>query len=349
MERVLLALRGPAAAEAFLRSFLAREPEAAHVRANLTVNLLAQGRFAEGWLDYGSRHEIRGTLPRPNAERSLPASLSGKSVVLLPEQGLGDQLFFLRYAAALTQLGAHPAFACPRKMLRMLEGNPELRVFPSDEEAPAQLAGAIALLLGDLPGLLQRSDTPAPFPISVPPERLDAGRGLLAALGPPPYLGVTWRAGKARVPRPEFGTPELDPFSKEVDVGAFAKALRHWPGTLLVLQRKPSQEELSAFSTHAGRQAHDLSPLNETLEDMAAMLDLIDEYVGVSNTNMHIRAGLGKPARVLVPFPPEYRWMYSGEQSPWYPGFRIYRQAPSLDWGAALDELADSIAINSNT
>ena len=36
---------------------------------------------------------------------------------------------------------------------------------------------------------------------------------------------------------------------------------------------------------------------------MLALLSLIDEYVGVSNTNMHLRAGVGKTAKVLVPAP----------------------------------------------
>ena len=30
-----------------------------------------------------------------------------------------------------------------------------------------------------------------------------------------------------------------------------------------------------------------------------------------SNANTHLRAGLGRPQRVLVPDPPEWRWMAS--------------------------------------
>ena len=71
---------------------------------------------------------------------------------------------------------------------------------------------------------------------------------------------------------------------------------------------------------------------------------LIDEYVGVSNTNMHIRAGLGKTARVLVPFPPEFRWMHAGERSPWFPQFSLYRQPPQRDWGNVLQCLRADIS-----
>jgi hypothetical protein len=73
---------------------------------------------------------------------------------------------------------------------------------------------------------------------------------------------------------------------------------------------------------------------------MLALLDVLDDYIGVSNTNMHLRAGAGKTARVLVPWPAEWRWMIAGGTSPWFPGFRIYRQRPDGDWKEALTALA---------
>jgi hypothetical protein len=85
---------------------------------------------------------------------------------------------------------------------------------------------------------------------------------------------------------------------------------------------------------------HDFSASNEDLEEMLALLAVVDEYVGVSNTNMHLRASVGRAARVLVPWPAEWRWLVSGDESPWFPGFRIYRQRPDGDWTAALERLA---------
>ena len=76
---------------------------------------------------------------------------------------------------------------------------------------------------------------------------------------------------------------------------------------------------------------------------MLALLALIDDYVGVSNTNMHLRAAAGKTARVLVPCPAEWRWMASGS-SPWFPGFGIYRQALNGRWEDALTALRRDIS-----
>jgi len=109
------------------------------------------------------------------------------------------------------------------------------------------------------------------------------------------------------------------------------------------LQREPTAEELAEFERGARRAVHDLSDLNEDLEGMLALLSLLDDYVGVSNTNMHLRAGVGRPARVLVPQPPEWRWLNVGRESFWFPGFTVYRQAIDRSWTAALQELADDL------
>ena len=46
------------------------------------------------------------------------------------------------------------------------------------------------------------------------------------------------------------------------------------------------------------RPVHDLTALNEDLEGMLALLSCLDEYTGVSNTNMHLRAAAGRTARM---------------------------------------------------
>ena len=50
-------------------------------------------------------------------------------------------------------------------------------------------------------------------------------------------------------------------------------------------------------------------------------------------------AGIGKTARVLVVHPPEWRWLADEPESPWFPGFSLYRQEKNGDWGKALDQL----------
>jgi len=328
----LLARSGPEAAIGELASFLESHPLAAAVHAELGRLLLALGRFAEGWREYAWRH---GQAPS-----GFP-DCGGKRVLLLPDQGLGDHLFFLRFVRALRDCAAHVAFACPDKLFDLLKGNP-----PVDElRRPGQGTDGfdLSLPIGDLPRLLEAQDMPPPVAISVPAERIGHSRERLARLGPPPYLAVTWRAGARKENRSEFAARGEDPLQKGIDLRDLASAVRGWRGSVLILQRLPLEGEVAAFGKALGRACLDLSAVNDDLADMAALLCVVDEYVGVSNTNMHISAGVGKHARVVIPFPPEFRWMNAGSESPWFPGFNLYRESPARDWQSAMKALADDV------
>jgi hypothetical protein len=63
---------------------------------------------------------------------------------------------------------------------------------------------------------------------------------------------------------------------------------------------------------------------------------------------MHLAVACGTTADVMVPFPPEWRWGLAGD-SPWFPGFRVHRQAPSGDWGEAFSALRSSLADGSTS
>jgi len=328
---VALATSGPEAMFKEFAAFIARHPDSVPVREELALRLLADGRFAEGWREYALRRV------RPEAARA--GDLRGRRVLLLPEQGLGDHLFFLRFVPRLRERAAFIAFDCPTKLSPLLEGNALIDALSSGAN-PGDFD--VALPLGDLPEALEDWTTPPAFPLAA--RRAAEWQERLAALGPAPYLGVTWRAGTRRGRTAEFVAAEEGALDKEIAIQPLAAALREWRGTVLVLQRLPLPGEVEAFSRALGRRAHDLSPLNENLEDMAAVLSLIDEYVGVSNTNMHIRVGLQKTARVLVPFPPEFRWMHGGSETPWFPGFPLYRQSPGRDWKPVLDSLREGIS-----
>jgi hypothetical protein len=125
-----------------------------------------------------------------------------------------------------------------------------------------------------------------------------------------------------------------------VPLEALGAALQAVPGTIVSLQRGVVPGELAVLGAHAGRPAFDAQSVNEDLGAMLGLLARIDEYVGVSSTNVHLRAGLGGAARILVPMPPEWRYGRAGAASPWFPAFTLHREAPGSGWTDALRDLA---------
>lgn len=179
-------------------------------------------------------------------------------------------------------------------------------------------------------------ELPPPLALDPLPDRVAAAVKRLHELGPPPYVGLTWRAGTEV--QEQRGRVWF--LLKEAPLEQFAAAFRSVEGTFVSLQRRPRGGETEKLAALLGRPVHDFSAANEDLEEMLALLAVIDDYVGMSSTNMHLRAAVGKTARVLVPWPAEWRWMLVGDESPWFPGFRIYRQGPNGGWSAALARLA---------
>ncbi len=293
-------------------------------RWNLAMLQLASGDFENGWANYRYRPSVeRDKYPMPL--EPWPAVMSGRLVEIHAEQGLGDELFFLRFVPALIARGAHIRYRADPKIAGLLTGQSDLR---ADGEATDVIS------LADLPYLLSSREPLPSIRLSPDPDRVARMTGQLKSAGPAPYIGVTYRAGR-RIEGALF---------KEIGIQDFGQALSHAPGTLINLQRSPEEGDAAALGEAAGRDVADFTDLNDDLAGMLALMSLLDDCVGVSNTNMHLRAAVGQPARVLVTHPGEYRWTLAAETSPWFPDFTLYRQVPDTGWTAALQQLTGDLA-----
>jgi tetratricopeptide (TPR) repeat protein len=333
-------------AVAWLREQLAQHPERYGMRFSLGVLLLGQGERLEGWREYVWRPNLLSARVaadgRTHAPAGLPDRLDGRSVLLRGEQGIGDVLFFLRFAPLLSKRGARITLSCERKLTSIVPAQQPLesvREAAADDDRTTQFD--FRIWCGDLPALLDTDKVPPAWSFVVSIANAARCKARLAALGPGPYLGVTWRAGTDILRRREFGN-ERNLLMKELPPAELGAALRGWPGTVVALQRGMRADELAAFGEAAQAPVHDLPELTEDLTALLATLSLLDDYVCVSNTNVHLLAGLRRTARVLVPYPAEWRWGREGP-SPWFPGFAVYRQPQSRDWSEPLNELRRSL------
>jgi hypothetical protein len=177
---------------------------------------------------------------------------------------------------------------------------------------------------------------PPPLAMKPDPAALEAARDALRALGPPPYVALAWRAGLP----PSASEEHL---VKSISPARLGAALRDVHATFVSVQRKPGPGELEALEAELGQKVLDASSLNDDLLRITGMMAAVDSYAGVSNTNVHIGAGLGLAAEILVPFPPEWRYGSQGAESPWYPGFRLHREDAAAGWDEALASMSASL------
>jgi Flp pilus assembly protein TadD len=305
---------------------------------------LLRGHRERGWDAYARRPHRRHyemQFASQGAPYRVPeaSALAGRLVTLVGEQGLGDNLFFLRYAPALRAHGARLAFVGDARLHPLLARTGLFEALHGDT-AGHDASGSIPLLIGDLPrvaagpGESGSAHFAPSLAIAPEPARLERWRAVLQAAGPRPWIGVTWRAGLGAEAAPGG-------LAKSAPVAPLFAALAPLAGTVAALQRGPRDDELRAAGEALGRPVHDFSRVNGDLDDALAVAALLDRHVAVSNTNVHLAAAAGRSADVLVPFPPEWRWGLAGE-SPWFPGFRTFRETVDGDWSAALAALRES-------
>jgi hypothetical protein len=139
-------------AEGAYRRALGMRPDNAPVQANLGLLLLSVGRYAEGWPLYEARRALGGPDIPPPAGIPLwrGDSVAGKSLLIWPEQGLGDEIQMARFAPVLRDMGARVTLACSPLLLRLFRS---LKVnVASNEVRPPKTS--LHVMAMSLPGLL---------------------------------------------------------------------------------------------------------------------------------------------------------------------------------------------------
>ena len=307
------------------------DPESIEWPMYLAQVELLRGRWAEGWAGYRWR-EQRVRFEAAGARAGSPylvpkrESLPGCELTLVREQGLGDELFFLRMAPALHASGVRLSYVGDARLLPLLA---RARLFETlrDIEREPPRPGERVLLTADLPLVVDALFAPT-LAIAPREDVLERMRARLQAAGPRPWIGLTWRSGTPRA-------LDAEALSKEVSLEVLAAAVGPLPGTLFALQRGATPAELARLASLMARPVHSLQEPAEDLEESLALTTLLDRHVAVSSTNMHLAAGAGATADVLVPYPPEWLWRMEGD-SPWFPGFRIHRQDRDGRWDIRL-------------
>jgi tetratricopeptide (TPR) repeat protein len=333
------------------------EDDCQMMRLARSTILMSLGRIAEGWDDYEARlhPQFNGSTQfAVDAPRWEPGmDLAGKSLLVIGEQGLGDEILFgsalpdvverlgpqgqlalaveprlvplFQRAFPAANVGSHATYLVGGRLVRVV---PFLK-----EPSGIDLWTPIASLLREFRPTVEAYPTRPGF-LAADPNRVAYWRGLLDKAPPGPKVGLLWKSAVTRDSRHRW----FSPF-------ALWEPILAQPGVTFVnLQYGDCSEEIAFVKATWGVDVW--SPpgidLKQDLDDVAALSSAMDLVLGFSNATLNIAAACGAPCW-LIGAPGA--WTALGtDRYPWYPQVRTFRPATLGDWASTMGSVAQGLA-----
>jgi len=323
-------LKQYSAAAASFEEALVLVPDYASAHWNKALLKLLQGDYAEGWRLYEWRWQDaqQGQLanyPQPLWLGEQP--VQDKTVLIYPEQGLGDFIQFCRYLPMLAALGAKVIAVAPRPLLSLLKTLPEkISWLAPDEPLPPF---DLHCPLMSLP--LAFNTTMATIPAKLP--YLFADRDKL----------LQWQQRLGSKNRPRIGLAWS---------GTLVDPNRSIPLEILIdllalpLEFHSLQKELKADDVKLLTRFPQLRSHQHELHDFAetaALIEAMDLVISIDTSVAHLAGAMAKPVWILLPYAADFRWLTERTDCPWYSTAVLWRQAAINDWRSVIADIGKKL------
>lgn len=310
-------------------------PEFAQAHWNLGLNLLLTGDYLRGWAEYEWRLKCPefkfGSVPPEGVPQWHSEPLTGKAILLLREQGTGDNIQFIRYAKLLADSGARVSVEASdetAELLALVEGIE--KVF-NPGELPKDIDYYCPML--SLPHHCRHliAGIPAPMPYLIPPPTaIKKWSGQFLAMRGP-KIGLVW-AGSPTHANDHNRSCRLADLAPLSGIPG-----SHW----FSLQKGPAVDQLKRLGAIA---MVDLGSKLADFSDTAAVISCLDLVITVDTSVAHLAGALNKPCWVMLPYAPDFRWLLDRSDSPWYPNLRLFRQPKPDDWASVVSTITSALA-----
>lgn len=270
---------------------------------------LAEGAFKLGFEEYEHR------LKEPNTWNGTQ-SLVGKTLLVKAEGGLGDQIFFARYATMLWELGpGHVIWEVDEPLVQYFQIG-----------VGYQGPGLQTIKRGDIVEhdyMVHAGSLPYIFGTKM---------GTLPVFGnAPSYVKNPKRIGIAC-----SGNPlHPDDHHRSIPLAEF-KPLLSSDKDFYFVQKDVRATDIPESLPYTHLAVEDVLAMSRWIRTMGLVIT-------VDTMTAHLAGAEGVPTWLLLPYACDWRWGLEGDRTPWYPSMRIFRQGPDRKWGPVIQRVVEEL------
>jgi len=303
-------------AESVYSELIKHKPEHHQARYSLSILQLYSGDFVKGWQGFEIRHKVDEAYKQKQfcTLYQLGDSVINKRVLVVPEQGIGDQLIFASCLPDLVNIAKEVLVICDERLKALfINSFKGITVFTKQNilEASLQFKQCdLQIPIGTLPFIFRPSVSFFPnVPVYKVTNTLTEKLKLQLA-SDKLNVGISWYGGQC----------------SNSNINRWSSKIADWKVLFQVeniqwydLQFGEHRREVAKESFIKGK----LKIVNdynagEDFSHYGALINQLDLVISVDNAAAIFSAFLGKETWVLVPKDPFWVWSQNEMNSPWF-------------------------------
>ena len=326
----------PQRAIPFLQHATVLDPQNVTAHFNLAVTYLLMGDYQRGWPQYEHRwnyEHLAGTLPQHSQPRWRGEDIKGRTILIVGEQGHGDNIQFVRFVYNLHMRGARVKLQVTDGLIPLLSNRSIMEWVGGYNDDPGDfdvwcpvmsLPGILGITLENIPQVQSY--------LNADPVRQQQWQD---RLGPKTRMrvGIGW-SGRSDS---WINQHKSVPFETVCDM----------------IKNNPQYEWINLQVDATAQAEETLAQLGVTrypgmisnFADTAALMQHLDVVVGVDTAVSHLAGSLGRPTWIMLnDYAADWRWLRDRDSSPWYPSVRLFRQPQRGDWSSVTKKISQYLS-----
>lgn len=315
----------------FLQYAIEADPTSITAKFNLAVSYLIMGDYARGWPAYEARWQyehLAGSLPQHAQPRWTGQDLKDRTILVVGEQGHGDNIQFCRFLYNLHAAGARILFQTTEGLIPLLDTSPIISWIGRYTDQPPEFDYWIPIM--SIPGVLGVTLENLPSQVQYITAQPDRQAAWLKVLGAKKRMriGFSWSGRRDAWLNRHKGMP----FETVLDM----------------IKRNPQYQWINLQVDATTEEDQQLAEAGVTrypgaiasFADTAALIAHLDVVISVDTAITHLAAAMGRPTWLMLQwFATDWRWMLDQDSNPWYSTVRIFRQPSMGDWASVTKKI----------